>query len=179
MKITRSGYTSRYERQIELQNITWKGTLRIHFSWEFMELSLTKFLYSCIVFLYFIEYESNVFYTFFFFFFICKVSNLHIFFIVSRKNSLMLERRYSTTRDENSVKAFWQAKSRDRKISLEKIHLYSRCMHVDFAFPTRMNGTLDGYVLISTWTSILAAFGSYPRQLTSRNWITLGISFSL
>lgn len=169
MKITRSGYTSRYERQIELQNITRKGTLRIHFSWQFMELSLTKLLYSCIVFLYFIGYESNVFYVFFFFFNMQSIDPTYIIFFIVSRNSLMLERRYSTTRDENSVKAFWQAKSRDRKISLEKIHLYSRCMHVDFAFPPRMNGTLDGYVLISTWTSILAAFGSYPRQLTSRN----------
>lgn len=106
MKITRSGYTSRYERQIELQNITRKGTLRIHFSWQFMELSLTKLLYSCIVFLYFIGYESNVFYVFFFFFNMQSIDPTYIIFFIVSRNSLMLERRYSTTRDENSVKAF-------------------------------------------------------------------------
>lgn len=52
-----------------------------------MELSLTKFLYSCIVFLYFIEYESNVFYTFFFFFHMQSIEPAYILHRVEKKFS--------------------------------------------------------------------------------------------
>ena len=77
-----------------------------------------------------------------------------IFHIVPRWNSFILVCRCWATRDENSVKAFWQVKSHDREISLEEVYLHFRCMHVDFALPPRINGVLDEYVLISTWTSI-------------------------